>query len=207
MLLDLFRGNVDLMTFFFGLVAIIIAVTLHEFSHALVATLLGDPTPKMRHRLTLDPSSHLDPMGFFMLLLVGFGWGKPVPINPVQIRRGRFGVALVSLAGPVSNMLIATAFGLAVRFDLIPYSQQIFALVLALISINLGLAVFNLLPFGPLDGYKIALGLLPARWAYKLARTQSAANGLMWLLIASLFLFDPVYRMVQQWFFRVVVGV
>jgi len=207
MLLDLFRGNVDLMTFFFGLVAIIIAVTLHEFSHALVATLLGAPTPKIRHRLTLDPSSHLDPMGFFMLLLVGFGWGKPVPINPVQIRRGRFGVALVSLAGPVSNMLIATAFGLAVRFDLIPYSQQIFALVLALISINLGLAVFNLLPFGPLDGYKIALGLLPARWAYKLARTQSAANGLMWLLIASLFLFDPVYRMVQQWFFRVVVGV
>ncbi len=206
MLLELIRGQVDFLTFLFGLAAIIIAVTVHEFSHALAATYLGDPTPRMRHRLTLDPSSHLDPMGFFMLLLVGFGWGKPVPINPTQIRKGRFGVALVSLAGPVSNLLLAVAFGLSIRFNLVPFSQQIFSLVLALISINLGLAVFNLLPFGPLDGYKIALGLLPARLAYKLAQTQYALNGMLWLMIAALFLFDPIYRTVLHWFFVVVVG-
>lgn len=206
MLLDLLSGQISVIAFLFGVVSILLAVTVHEFSHAWVATQLGDPTPKLNGRVTLDPTAHLDQMGTVMLLLFGFGWGKPVPINAAQIKNGRTGVALVSLAGPASNLILATAIGLLFRFGIIPYSQLIAALALVMISINLGLAVFNLLPVGPLDGYKIALGLLPPKLAYRL--TQLRAGGqFVWLMLFVVVFFDPIYVFVQNVFFRLVLGI
>ncbi len=205
MLLDFLGGRVSGIAFIFVLVAIVIAIAIHEYSHALSASLLGDPTPRLRGRLTLDPSVHVDKIGFLMLLLVGFGWGKPVPVNTTQIRHGRRGVALVSLAGPLSNLLLAVLFGLGLRFQLFPMTSLMVQLVFILININVGLAVFNLLPFGPLDGYKIFVGLLPAKLAYQLTQLRHSQNYL-WIMLAIIFFFEPVYRFVLNIFYRLVLG-
>jgi Zn-dependent protease len=207
MLLELLSGGISFASFAFGLVALIIAIDVHEFSHARAALALGDPTAKLSGRLTLNPVAHLDQVGTLMLLLFGFGWGKPVPINPVQMRKGRFGVALVSLAGPLSNLVMAVLVGLMLRFNIINPNAQIYQLVNIFVQLNIGLMLFNLLPLGPLDGYKIALGLLPPKYAYRL--TQIGSSGQMmiiWLLVAVL-IFPHIFNLVLQLFYSLVVGV
>ncbi len=139
---------------------ILIAVTIHEYAHGRMATLLGDPTPRQQGRLTLNPIPHLDPLGALLLLVAGFGWAKPVEVNPYYFRGNRQrGMMLVALAGPLSNMLVALLGG--ILYNLFDKYTYLSAFSLALISMNVYLALFNLIPVPPLDGSKIVFGILP----------------------------------------------
>ena len=161
--------NLDILSF---IIAIIVVLTVHEFAHAWMANHLGDPTAKYAGRLTLNPLNHLDPLGTFILFLLiftaglGFGWGKPVPVNPYNLRH-RYGELLVSIAGPFSNFLIAIL--LIATVAIIPpslsqnWSMDFYMLIQTIISVNVMLGVFNLLPIPPLDGSKVLFDLLPAR--------------------------------------------
>lgn len=140
----------------------VISLSVHEAAHALAGFWLGDHTAKREGRLTLNPVSHIDPLGFISLLLLGFGWGKPVPFNPYQLKFGRVGPVLVAAAGPISNILLALVFIVLVRTigaSLGPNNLfTIFATVGALL--NFSLALFNLIPVPPLDGSKALLAVL-----------------------------------------------
>ena len=160
------------------IITLFIAFTVHEFSHAAVATFFGDPTPKAAGRLTLNPLKHLDIFGTLMLLVAGFGWAKPVPINPYAIKqKSKAGVMLVSLAGPVSNFLLASLAALPLRFGWVPLfsgSSAIFPslgeFILEFVFINLALFLFNLIPLAPLDGEKVIAYFLPEHWAEAMER-------------------------------------
>jgi len=138
----------------FRIPALLAALTIHEYAHARTAALLGDPTPRLMGRLTLNPVAHLDPLGLIMLWLFKFGWAKPVPINPYYFKDGRKGVMLVSLAGPGSNVLLA--FITAVMIGLLSKYQFLTAgwskVLWLTYSYNIIFAIFNLLPLPPLDG-------------------------------------------------------
>ncbi|MDZ7798047.1 MAG: site-2 protease family protein [Patescibacteria group bacterium] len=158
--------------FFIWVAAIIVGITIHEFAHAWSAYLLGDPTAKNMGRLSLNPLVHLDPFGFLFLLIAGIGYGKPVPVNPYNLKDQKKGEILVSAAGPVSNLVQIVIFGLAFHFlvSLGPNNLLVSFLV-ALIYINIILMVFNLVPIPPLDGSKILMNVLPS----------SADNFKLWL--------------------------
>lgn len=149
-------------SFVFNLIALIVAITIHEYSHAWTAEHLGDPTPRLQGRLTLNPLAHLDPIGTILLILVRFGWGKPVQFDPFNLRNPRRDSALISIAGPVSNLLLATACSLLLHFLPITIVSVILA---EIIIMNVMLAVFNLVPIHPLDGFKIVEGFLPEEQA------------------------------------------
>lgn len=147
--------------------AIIIGLTFHEYAHGWVAYRLGDRTAEAHGRLTVNPVAHLDPIGFILLILAGFGWAKPVPVNPYNFRGDiKQGMLLVSLAGPATNLILAIVsavlLGLFAMRD-IPYFNIIMQYM---IVINVVLAIFNLIPIPPLDGSKILAGLLPGRQAW-----------------------------------------
>lgn len=152
-----------------GLPGIVIAMVIHEFSHARVAYALGDYTPKMQGRLTLNPAAHVDPIGLLMLFLVHFGWAKPVQINPMNFSNPRRDDILVSLAGPASNLITAFVFTILlvfmVKLDL-PMSEGLLVVFQMIIIYNINFAIFNMLPIPPLDGSHILRNLLP----YELAR-------------------------------------
>ncbi len=161
-----------------SLPAIIIGLTFHEYAHGWAAYKLGDPTARSAGRLTLNPIAHLDPIGFIALLLFHFGWAKPVPINPMYFKGDRKkGIILVSLAGPLSNLLLAIIFGLLLHLlqnQPFLYDNQAAILLLLeyFVLINVILAVFNLIPIPPLDGSKILFGLVPGypNWMLQLER-------------------------------------
>ncbi|MEP7166714.1 MAG: site-2 protease family protein [Candidatus Woesebacteria bacterium] len=139
--------------------ALIVSLTIHEFSHALVAEKLGDPTPRLQGRISLNPLVHLDPLGTVAMLLVGFGWGKPVMFDPYNLRNPKRDAALIAAAGPVSNILLATTLSILLHLISMPlFIQEVLGFVIAT---NVGLAVFNLIPIHPLDGGKILIGLAP----------------------------------------------
>lgn len=146
-------------TFVFFVVALIVAITVHEFAHAWMATKLGDPTAKLSGRLTLNPLAHLDPLGTIMLFLAGFGWGRPVPYNPHFVRRGIWGEVMIAFAGPISNIATAFIFALPSRIYLILTGAipdgNIFRFLAVIVTLNVLLAAFNLLPIPPLDGSKL----------------------------------------------------
>jgi len=142
--------------------ALLIAITVHEFAHAWAADRLGDPTPQLQGRLSLNPLKHLDPIGTLMLLFFRFGWGKPVEFDPYNLRHPRRDAALISLAGPAINLILATVLSLVLKFSPSPlFSIFLYPVIL----ININLAIFNLLPVPPLDGAKILYGILPREWA------------------------------------------
>lgn len=150
------------------ILAIVYSITIHEFFHALAATLQGDYTAKYEGRLTLNPLAHLDPLGTIALLFIGFGWGRPVPFNPNNLRSSRFGSAIVGLAGPFANLLSVVVFGVVLRvlgssvgLDL---NNLFFQFLVLLIQLNIMLFLFNLLPIPPLDGSKLLIALLPPQW-------------------------------------------
>lgn len=150
------------------LVVLVVAFTVHEFSHALVADSFGDTTPRSQGRLTLNPLVHIDPIGALLLLVAGFGWARPVPINPYALeRRSRFAPMLVALAGPASNFFLALIAALPLRFGLVAFVGQgqylptAFQLLDDLVFFNLLLMLFNLIPLAPLDGEKVLTYLLP----------------------------------------------
>lgn len=146
--------------------SILIASTVHEYAHGWAAYKLGDPTAKAAGRLTLNPLKHIDPIGALCMILFRFGWSKPVPINEYNFERREVDTALTALAGPVSNILLALLTAL-VNFIFKPDPSSIFAVILIVFaSINISLAVFNLIPIPPLDGHKIVRALLPKKIRY-----------------------------------------
>ena len=150
--------------FLFWAAGLIIAITVHEFAHAFAADQLGDPTPRLQGRLTLNPLAHLDPIGTIMLLITRFGWGKPVQFDPFNLRNPRRDSAIISLAGPVANLLTAFLASLVIRLTA-PLTLEV--ALLPLIFLSVGLAIFNLVPIHPLDGGKILVGLLPPSLAHE----------------------------------------
>jgi len=152
-----------------GLPGLVIAMTIHEYSHARVAYALGDYTPKMQGRLTLNPAAHVDPIGLLMLFLVHFGWAKPVQINPMNFSNPRRDDILVSLAGPASNLIVSfialIVLVLMAKMDF-PLSEGLLVVFNLIIIYNINFAIFNMLPIPPLDGSHILRNLLP----YELAR-------------------------------------
>lgn len=144
-------------------IALLIAITIHEFSHALLADKLGDPTAALEGRISLNPLKHLDPIGTLMLLFFHFGWGKPVPFDPFNLKHPQRDAALISLAGPASNLILA--IGCSLILNLIPAAFITSIVLIPLIIMNVNLAIFNLLPVPPLDGAKILYGFLPMGWA------------------------------------------
>lgn len=150
MLTTLFESPVF---FLIWAISLLVAITVHEFSHALIADRLGDPTPRLQGRLTLNPLAHLDLIGTLMLIIAHFGWGKPVQFDPYNLENPRRDAALISVAGPASNILLASIFSLLYRLTYLP-------LLIPFIVLNVSLAVFNLVPIHPLDGGKILVGLV-----------------------------------------------
>lgn len=156
-------------------VALVVGITVHEFSHAWAAARLGDRTAQRQGRLTLNPMAHLDPVGTLLIFIAGFGWGKPTPVTPSNIRIGeKAGMAVVALAGPISNIIVATLAAMPFRLGTLslPSSGIDAQMLQALVLWNVVLAVFNLLPIAPLDGFKVALGVLPRALAVPFARTE-----------------------------------
>ncbi len=178
---------------------IFLAISVHECAHGYVAYLLGDQTAKYSGRLSINPMHHMDIMGAICMLLFGFGWAKPVPVNPQYFKNPKGGMSLVGLAGPVSNFLLALVFtvfyGLFVRLfgrsDL--WIVEFFAtFFLVGIALNVGLGIFNLLPFPPLDGSKILAYFLPNRWYYRLMDYERYAMPILMLLLFVGFLDIPL---------------
>ena len=158
--------------FFVWIFAIIVGITIHEFAHAWAAYYYGDPTAKNMGRLSLNPLVHLDPFGFILLLIAGFGYGKPVPVNPYNFRNQKWGNILVSAAGPFSNLIQIIIFGLSLNFLIfLGPDNLLVTFLVALIYINIVLMIFNIIPIPPLDGSKILMALLPS----------SADNFKLWL--------------------------
>jgi Zn-dependent protease len=168
-------------------VALVIGITFHEFSHAFVANELGDHRVRALGRVSLNPLRHLDPLGSIFILLAGFGWGRPVPVNVYALRPGRIGMTFVALAGPIANMSVAAVVAVVFRaaemagllsggsFDFL--GSVLFWTVLY----NVVLALFNLLPIPPLDGYNVVLPLLPPRYSFAVQRY--AQYGILVLLL------------------------
>ncbi len=151
--------------------ALVVGLTVHESSHALVAHRLGDDTARRLGRLSLNPLRHLDPVGTVLFLLAGFGWAKPVPVNPYYLRRGRLDMALVAVAGPISNVVVTFLVAIPMRLGLVPgvYLSELLAFV---IFFNLLIAAINLIPIFPLDGSKIMMGIVPSELTTPLARLE-----------------------------------
>jgi len=151
------------------LLVILLGIPIHEWAHGWVAHMLGDETPELQGRLTLNPLTHLDPVGTIMILLTGFGWGRAARVNPyrmTKVKNPRVGMALSALAGPLSNIIQAMVFALPIRLgvlSLLPAAQadRLAQVLIAVIGVNIGLAAFNLLPIPPLDGSRILAGVAP----------------------------------------------
>ncbi len=168
------------------IIALIIGISVHEFSHALSAYRLGDDTAKNQGRLTLNPKAHLDPMGTIMILFAGFGWGRPTPVTPRNLRLGeKAGSAVVSVAGPISNLIVVLITGIIFQLYMKSGADsiQVARILLTVIQLNLVLAIFNLLPIAPLDGFKIVLGLLPRDAALSFAKTERYGMMILVLII------------------------
>lgn len=183
-------GFIDPRTAIVLLAGFVVAIAVHEFSHALVARLLGDRTAQQAGRLTLNPLRHLDPFGSLLIVLTvasgapGIGWGKPVPVNPRALRYGRAGMALVSGAGPFSNLVLATLIlAIATHIDL--PRQLVAEDVRTFVVLNVSLCAFNLLPIAPLDGFGVAVGVLPEPLAYQVARLGRYGPAILLLLVFS----------------------
>lgn len=183
--------------------SMLVGLAFHEFSHALIADGLGDPTPRRAGRLTLDPRAHLDPVGSLMILFVGFGWARPTPVNPYCTANPKRTMTLVAAAGPVSNLVLAGLAGIPIKLGLVPFFHpfiypglaavaaqvwtaspaNLFGLFLGtVLLLNVILAVFNFLPLAPLDGFRVAVGLLPDSIAVPLARMEAWGPGLLLVL-------------------------
>ena len=182
--------------------ALVLGIAFHEYCHALSASALGDPTARRLGRLSLNPLRHLDPFGTLLLFLAGFGWGKPVPVNPYALRNGpRTGMAMVAAAGPLSNLLIAALLATPIRLGWTPWhnpfvvggtpgwtaTDYLGLFLSAAVLLNTILAVFNLIPLAPLDGFKVATGLLPLDLARPIARLERYGM----LILMALFFLGP----------------
>lgn len=177
------------LSFIFWIIALVLAVDIHEFSHALLADKLGDPTPRLNGRMTLNPIAHLDPIGSLALLLFHIGWGKPVPIDAFNLQNPRRDAAIISIAGPASNLALATILSIIIRFSpQLAIPQLLITFFATLIIICVGLGIFNLIPVPPLDGSKILFAFFPPQEA---AAWEEALN--QYGLIILIFLLFPLF--------------
>ncbi len=211
MLQDILSGNMSLplllLEFITLSLIVLVVLPVHEMAHGYVAYRLGDPTAKNMGRLTPNPLAHLDPIGTLMIFLLGFGYAKAVPVNPYNFRNPKTGMALTALAGPVSNLLMAVLavglYRLLSFFITSAYVNSIlyWMLILVFASVNVGLAVFNLLPIPPLDGYRILSVILPDRWIYLIGRYENYLIILVMFLIFTGVLSAPI-SFVANFIFR-----
>lgn len=171
--------------FIYLAVALVTAITIHECAHAFVADRLGDPTPRVQGRLSLNPLAHLDPIGTLMMVIFHFGWGKPVVINPRYFRAPIRDSALVSLAGPATNFVCAFALALILKQGRFFIPVQLFALLDMILDVNLLLGIFNLLPFPPFDGSKIVGLFIPKR--FERAYSTYLERGVIYVILFVLF--------------------
>lgn len=173
-------------------IALVVGITFHEFSHALVADELGDHRPRALGRVSLNPLRHIDPIGAIVFLIAGFGWGKPVPVNIYALRPGRIGMALVAAGGPLANVVVALVFAVLYRVlalthvDLLPLVN----VVVLVVFFNLVLAILNFIPIPPLDGYNVLLAFLPPREVFAVQRY--AQYGFIVLLVLILLPNSPL---------------
>ncbi len=192
-------GNLDIQTIVARVIVLLIAFTVHELAHALTADYLGDPTPRNMGRITLNPLKHLDPFGTLLLIIAGFGWAKPVMVNPMNMRGNpHTSMAIVAIAGPLSNIAMATLAALAFRLmGLANISTSMLSGNLSMLSfflftfiwINLILAFFNLIPIPPLDGSKILYAILPSEFVHRLRSLEQFS---FIILMAIVFFFPSV---------------
>lgn len=189
-------------------IILVIAFTLHEYAHARLADAFGDPTPREAGQLTLNPLVHLDPVGTLLLILLGFGWAKPTPINPeILRRRSPAAVMLVSVAGPLTNLILAALVGLVFRLGLVRYTgatgnilPTLSEFLVEFVYINVALFLFNILPLAPLDGEKVLEYLLPSQWqgAIESVRRFGPLLLLFLVFVGPLFGFDLFGTIIQR---------
>jgi len=190
------------------IITLLIAFTFHEFAHAASANALGDSTPRMHGRLTLNPIAHLDVMGTITLMFAGFGWAKPVPVNPYALRRKTSaGLMLVSLAGPASNLMLAVIAAMPLRFRWVPLVASTGPILpsmgeflLEFLFVNLALFLFNLIPLAPLDGEKVITFFLPDHWTdfYDRIRPYSPMILLAIIFVLPMFGLDLINLIIRQ---------
>lgn len=182
-------------------VMLLVAFPIHEFAHALAAYRLGDSTAKMFGRLTLNPAAHFDPIGGALLAVsvlasggrFGFGWAKPTPVNPMNLRYGRYGEAIVAFAGPASNFVLAAAAAIPLRYmvdhpELVSQVGMLFDILVIFVQLNLILMLFNLIPIPPLDGSKVLFAALDRETEY---RIRPVLEQYGFLILIALFFFPP----------------
>lgn len=212
------QNPMELLALLLTLPGVIVAITFHEFAHAFVADKLGDDTPRRQGRLNLNPLSHIDPVGFFMLIFAHFGWGKPVEINPANFNRKRSmsaQEALVALAGPVMNLIIAIVLTI-ILFTITTFTPtfilsttgMLIGLTLQMaISVNIGLGVFNLIPLPPLDGSKILMHFLPYNaktWFENNAQIFYIVFIVLWVTNLISYIISPVINIVSTGIYSMV---
>ena len=197
--------------FIFQIAVLIISVMAHEIAHGAVAYYFGDPTAKNQGRLTLNPLKHIDMFGSILLPLILyitnsgflFGWAKPVPYNPYNLRNRRLGEFCVSIAGILTNFLIAIAFAIFIRFALVwGFSQPTIDLIAYIILLNITLGVFNLFPIPPLDGSKILFSLVPYRYERQLMALEKYG---IYILIILIVFFGWIIGDIVGWIFNLIV--
>ena len=212
------QNPMELLALLLTLPGVIVAITFHEFAHAFVADKLGDDTPRRQGRLNLNPLSHIDPVGFFMLIFAHFGWGKPVEINPANFNRKRSmsaQEALVALAGPVMNLIIAIVLTI-ILFAITTFTPtfilsttgMLIGLTLQMaISVNIGLGVFNIIPLPPLDGSKILMHFLPYNaktWFENNAQIFYIVFIVLWVTNLISYIISPVINIVSTGIYSMV---
>lgn len=200
MLFDIFSGDADFFTLminlFSRLFVIFCTMPIHEYAHALIATKLGDQTPRLSGRLTLNPMAHISPLGALMIVLCGFGYAKPVSVNPRNFKDSKKGMALTAIAGPISNLIMGFLFVFLSELfynlepSLLTSSFYYFFYFAAVVNVNL--AVFNLLPIPPLDGSRILQLLIPAKYYYKFLEYERYIVIVVFILILTGVLTKPL---------------
>ena len=194
----------DLQEMLLGVPGLVIAMTFHEYAHARAAVSLGDFTPRLMGRLTLNPTAHIDPIGLLMLFLVRFGWAKPVMINPSNFRQPKRDDILVSLAGPMMNLFlgfVAFYVMLLINAHRLDVSQITYTIIQMIFVYNVNFAIFNMLPIPPLDGSHILRNLLPPDLAYRYQSIERYS-----ILIMIVFIATPILSAVLMPLFRLVYG-